>query len=150
MTSTTAEGSDVHPSPEAQVVLEVFRAVEVRDAARLLELYHPDVEFSWPPSLPYGGTFRGAEIVEMSVAFAAVWDPLQPTDGERRMDVRVVACDDGEVVAQYHQRGVDSNGARFETEVLGLYQIRDGLFVRAQMFYFDPVGLDAFLQHAAA
>ena len=139
----------VEPSVDAQIVLETFRAVEARDFERLLELYDPDVEFVWPPSLPYGGVFRGAEIVDMSVAFAAVWDPLQPTDAERRMDVRVVACDGGEVVAQYHQRGIDSTGKRFETEVLGLYLIRDGRFARAQMFYFDPLGLHDFLRRAA-
>lgn len=110
-------------STDAHVVLETFRAVEARDAERLLELYHPDVEFHWPPSLPYGGAFSGPDVVEMSLAFIAVWDPLQPTDAERRMDPRVVACEGGEVVVQYLQRGVDPAGARFETEVLGLYEV---------------------------
>jgi len=32
------------------VVLETFRAVEQRDRQRLNELYHPEVEFRWPPS----------------------------------------------------------------------------------------------------
>jgi ketosteroid isomerase-like protein len=129
--------------------LESFRAVADRDAERLWELFHPDVEFFWPPSLPYGGRFRGAGIADMSLAFAEVWDPLQPTDAERRMDPRVVASGAGEVVVQYFQRGIDANDVHFETEVLGLYEVSDAQLVRAQMFYFDPVGLERFIASAA-
>ncbi len=42
------------------IVMAAFAAVERRDERRLAELYHPEVEFHWPPSLPYGGSFRGA------------------------------------------------------------------------------------------
>ena len=37
----------------AKVVLDVFSAIEHRDLPRLLSLCHEDVEFHWPPSLPY-------------------------------------------------------------------------------------------------
>lgn len=64
-----------------QLVLDMFRAVEERDVARILEIYDPDVEFVWPPSVPgYGGTYRGAEVLEMNTAFAAAWDPVQTTE----------------------------------------------------------------------
>jgi len=50
----------------------------------------------------------------------------------------------------YHQRGVSPNGQRFDGEVLGLYEIRDGKFARAQMFYFDAVAVQRFLTNAEA
>jgi ketosteroid isomerase-like protein len=137
------------PTASAHVVLEAFQAVEQRDLDALLHWYHPDVEFCWPPSLPYGGTYSGSEVIEMGSTFAAVWDALQPTDAERRMDPRVIASDGSDVVVLYHQRAVDASGARLDTEVLGLYQVRDERLVRAQMFYFDEVGLSRFLQSAS-
>jgi ketosteroid isomerase-like protein len=66
------------------------------------------------------------------------------------MDPRVVAATEREVVVLYHQRGVSPSGARFDGEVLGLYEVRDGLFARAQMFYFDAVAVQRFLATAEA
>jgi len=76
------------------------------------------------------------------------WTPLQPTEAERRMDPRVVAANGNEVVVLWHQRGLSPNGERCDSEVLGYYRLRDGKLARAQMFYFDPVSVAAFLQRA--
>jgi ketosteroid isomerase-like protein len=124
----------------AAIVLEAFRAVEQRDDDRLLELYHPDVEFHWPSSLPFGRA-RGQ-------SWSEVWDPFQPTEAERRMDPRVVAATEREVVVLWRQRGVRADGERFDSEALGLYEVRDGKFARAQMFYFDAVAVQRFLESA--
>jgi len=132
------------------IVLEAFRAVEQRDEQRLQELYHPEVEFHWTPSLPYGGSSRGGVRDRAGPSWSEVWEPLQPTEAERRMDPRVVAATEREVVVLYHQRGVSPSGARFDGEVLGLYEVRDGLFARAQMFYFDAVAVQRFLATAEA
>jgi uncharacterized protein len=133
-------------SENTQVVLETFRAVEERNLERLLALYHPDVEFVWPPSLPYGGTFRGRQqVTPHGLSWQETWDPLQPTDAERQMDPRVIAVDDTDVVVLYHQRGVDPAGRRFDQQVLGWYRAERGKFVRAQMFHFDTAALVSFL-----
>jgi ketosteroid isomerase-like protein len=66
------------------------------------------------------------------------------------MDARVVAATEREVVVLYHQRGVSPNGQRFDGEVLGLYEVRDGKLARAQMFYFDAVAVRRFLTAAEA
>jgi hypothetical protein len=51
----------------------------------------------------------------------------------------------------WHQRGRAPNGSGLDSEVLGLYQVRSGKLARGQMFYFDPAGVDHFLQaHWAA
>lgn len=130
------------------IVLEAFRAVEQRDEQRLQELYHPEVEFHWTPSLPYGGSSRGGVRARPRPSWSDVWEPLQPTNAERRMDPRVVAATEREVVVLYHQRGVSPSGEHFDGVTLGLYEVRDGKFARAQMFYFDAVAVQRFLASA--
>jgi ketosteroid isomerase-like protein len=134
------------------VVLRVFRAVEQRDAEELFSLYHPDVEFHDAPSLPYGGSVRGAEhlreLLERGETWLGTWGPLQPTLAERGMGPRAVAANDTEVVVLYRQRAVEPAGERLDTPVLGLYEVREGKFARAQMFHFDTAALVNFLTRA--
>lgn len=126
---------------------EIFRAIEQRDQAKLFELFDADFEISWPPSLLYGGTFRGLK--PTGPTWSQTWEPLQPTASERSMDARVVAASGDEVVVLWHQRGVNRKGERFDGEVLGLYRLRNGKLVRAQMFYFDTAALLRFLGSSA-
>jgi ketosteroid isomerase-like protein len=119
-----------------EIVLAAFHAVEERDEEGLAELSHPEVEFHWPPSLPFG---RGRP------TWSEVWEPLQPTEADRRMDPRVVAASEREAVVLWRQRGVSPSGERFDGEVLGLYEVSDAKLVRAQMFYFDAVAVQRFL-----
>jgi len=148
LTPSTAKDKNI------QVMLENFRAIEQRDRNHenlepMRQLMQPDVEFHWPPALPYGGTSR----VERRTGrpnWSDTWTPLQPTPVERRMDPRVIAASDDEVVILYHQRGVSTDGERFDGEVLGLYQVRDGKLARGQMFYFDEAAAVRFLARAAS
>jgi ketosteroid isomerase-like protein len=134
-----------------RVMLEIFRAIEHRhpdprhrDDEVLRTLFQPDVEFHWPSFLPYGGVSRG--FGHTGATWADTWNALQPTENERRMDPRVVATNDQEVVILWRQRGVSPGGARLDSEVLALYQLRDGKLARAQMFYFDPTAVMRFLE----
>lgn len=122
-------------SENTAVMREIFAAIERRDEGRFRSLCHPDVTFLWPPSLPPD--------------WAAAWTPLQPTGDERRMDPRVVAASDDEVVVHWRQRGVGATGERFDSEVLALYRLRGGKLARAQMFYFDAAAAARFLADAA-
>jgi uncharacterized protein len=133
-----------------EVILEVFKAVEQRHAQRFAELVHPDFEIVWPPSLPYGGTYRDLEanVLQDRPTWAGTWDLLQPTVAERRMDPRIVAASDAEVVVLWRQRGRSLTGVRFDGPVLGLYQVSNGKLARAQMFYFDTAALASFLADA--
>jgi uncharacterized protein len=133
-----------------RIVLEAFDAVEQRDEPRLVRLYHPDVEFHWPASLPYGGSFHGLGELQgpRRGGWASVWDPFQRTAAERRMDPRVVAATASEVVVHWRQRGVKAGGEGIGMETLGLYEVRDKRFARAQMFYFDTAALLRFLGRA--
>jgi ketosteroid isomerase-like protein len=142
-------------SSNVEVVLATFRAVEERDRERLFELYHDDVEFQDAPSLPYGGITRGkaairAQLeVEPESTWLGTWGPLQPTDAERRMDPQVVGSGGEQVAVVYTQRALAAGGERFEAPVMGLYEVRDGKFARAQMFHFDTAALVTFLARAA-
>jgi ketosteroid isomerase-like protein len=134
-----------------KVVLDVFRAVEDRDREGLFALYHPEVEFVEAASLPYGGTFGGREEIRnqleraLGETWLGTWGPLQPTGAERRMDPRPIAANENEVVVLYRQRALAPNGEHFDAPVLGLYEVRDGKFARAQMFHFDTAAVVDYL-----
>jgi ketosteroid isomerase-like protein len=130
------------------VVLEAFSAIERRDDQRFLDLLHADFEILWPPSLPYGKSSPDRN--HQVPTWSEIWNSLQPSDAERRMDPRVVAHSADEVVVLWHQRGVTSAGNRFDGEVLGLYRVRDAKLARAQMFYFDTAAVASFLAQANA
>ncbi len=128
------------------VVLQVFNAIEQRDLPRVLESCCSDVEFHWPPSLPYGGISRG--FGGDRPTWSATWAPLQPTETERKMGPRVVAASEEEVVVRWQQRGIGPTGERFDAPVLGLYRMRDRRLARAEMFYFDTAAVNTFLTRA--
>src|SRR5918995_1913658 len=137
-----------------ELVLALFRAVAERDREALFGLYHDDVEFHDPASLPYGGSIRGKAAIRARLETApettwlGTWGPLQPTEAERRMDPRVVAVEGEEVTILYTQRALSPDGERFESPVLGLYEVRDGKLARAQMFHYDTAAILAFLKRA--
>jgi ketosteroid isomerase-like protein len=144
---STPEGEEAQVSinESVSIVLEAFGAVEQRDERRLRDICHPEVSFHWPPSLPFGSSQPG-----VSDSWSAVWDRVQPTAGERRMDPRVVAATEHEVVVLWRQRGLGPRGERYDDEVLGLYEVRDAALARAQMFYFDALAVWCFLVRSGA
>ena len=66
------------------------------------------------------------------------------------MDPRVVATEGEEVTVLYTQRALSPDGERFESPVLGLYEVRNGKLARAQMFHYDTAAIEAFLERVAA
>jgi ketosteroid isomerase-like protein len=139
---------------DAEVALGVIRAVQERDAERLWELVHDDVQLHDALSLPYGGVTEGkASIQEQAErpsdkTWLGTWGPVQPTDAERRMDPRVIAENEGEVVVLYHQRALAPDGERFDSPVIGIYEVREGKLARAQMFHYDTAAINTFLERA--
>lgn len=131
------------------VVLDLFDAIERRDLHRILQIYDPNVEFHWPPALPYGGLTTGYQADRGKLTWQSIWFPLQADPSDQRLDPHVIASRDDEVVVLYHQRGRDSKGRTFDGEVIGLYTVIDGKLRRAQMFYFDEQACVRFLENAA-
>jgi ketosteroid isomerase-like protein len=134
-------------TPNIDTVMAVFTAVEQRDDGALARACQSDVEFCWPPSLPYGGSVRG--LARPGEGWAAHWDRLQPTADLRRLRARVIAAADHEVVVLWRQRGLAPSGDSLDSEVLGLYRVNQGKLARGQMFYFDPESVSAFLASAS-
>ena len=85
-----------------------LRAVEQRDRDGLFAAYHDDVEFVEAQSLPYGGNFRGKDVLRQQLeatpetTWLGTWVPLQPTPAERRMDPRIIATVGDEVTVRVH------------------------------------------------
>jgi len=121
----------------SDVVMRALRAVEERDERSEAELFHPEIELHWPPSLRYRE--RGG--------WTATWDPFQGAP-ERRLDPRLVAASDDEVVVLWQQRGRGAHGERLEVPVLGLYRVHEHKLARGEMFYFDTVPVIQFLESA--
>jgi ketosteroid isomerase-like protein len=130
----------------SKTILAIFRAIEERNAVQFRSFLQPDFEIHWPRSLPYGGTFRGLE--PQPHGWGVTWAALQPTEAERKMDARVVAAHDNDVVVLWRQRGRTREGDSLDEEVLGLYHFSKGKLARAQMFYFDPTPVAKFLERA--
>ena len=136
-------GAAMTNSTNVTIMQEIFRAIEQRDQQKVFQLFDSEFEIHWPQSLPYGGSARG--IMPSGPTWGQTWDPLQPTGAERSMDARVIASSGDEAVVLWKQRGLNKKGERFEGEVLGLYRLRNGKLVRAQMFYFDTAAVKKFL-----
>jgi ketosteroid isomerase-like protein len=134
-----------------RVVLEVFAAIEQRDAARFLALTHPEFTIDWPPSLPWNAGVPGRpdQAGHHARSWLEVWTPLQPTAAERQMHPQVIAAAGDRVVVRWHQRGRSPAGLGFDGQVLGLYEVREERLARAQMFYFDTDAVKRFLADAA-
>jgi ketosteroid isomerase-like protein len=132
----------------AEFMLTLLSAIERRDRELLQRLYHPNIEFHWPPGLPYSGVYKGEAVAKMQECFASIWFPLQPMEERRQMDSRVLATSSqGRVIVNYIWKGLSRDGVAFETETLADYQVEDGRLRRAQMFYYDLPGLIGFLKH---
>lgn len=127
-----------------QVVLEMFRAVEERDAEALASIYAPEVTFEWPPELPYGGEYRGSEVAAMTDSFGSAWFPLQRDEGARQMHPRVLGTPGDDVVVAYRQAGATET-CSIEADVIGVYTLAEGRVCRLKMFYFDPAKVAEFL-----
>ena len=142
-------------SDNEAIVLEVFEAIESRDGEALFALYHDDFELEDAPSLPYAstqGSGKAAMRTQLEQApertWIGTWGPLQPTAADRRMEPRVVGTRGDDVVIRYVTRAVAPDGERFESDVLGVYTVRDGKLLRARMHHFDTAAVVAFLDRA--
>jgi ketosteroid isomerase-like protein len=137
---------EIDMSPNADLALRIFDALENRRLEELASYYHPDITFHWPPGLPYSGDHRGADVVKMSEQFSRVWQPLQPDFETRKMDARIAGEHGDEVVIMYTWRGRNAQGETFETDTSSHYRFRDGQLADARMFHYDLPGLIAFVE----
>ena len=132
------DGTDLH----VDLIHRLFAAIERRDREQFAACLHPTCEFSWPPSLPYGGTVAASA---PGPGWFEAWTPLQPTEVERALSPLVVAAAKDVVVVRWHQRVRNAAGDTIDTPVLAAYTIEDGRLRHAEMFYFDLPAVHLFL-----
>lgn len=129
-----------------EIVMRAFEAVNTRNDALFASVIHPEAAFIWPESLRPGQfkTLHGRQASN----YDELWEPFQPRTlfPTRRMDARIVASNGDRVVVRWHQRGINANAESLDVEVVGLYDVRDGLLYHAQMFYFDGYAARRFLE----
>ena len=53
----------------AEFMLTLLAAIERRDRELIQKLYHPNIEFHWPPGLPYSGVYEGSTVAKMQKRF---------------------------------------------------------------------------------
>jgi ketosteroid isomerase-like protein len=138
--------SEVLMSRNVDAVRRLFAAVEQRDLETILDCYDEKVEINESGLLPYGGVYRGHDGVRRhAAAFIESWSSYQTPD-ECRLDAKFFEADDGAVAAVFRHRAVDpQRGARLDAPEVGIYEVRDDKIVRTQMFHYDPVALQRFL-----
>jgi hypothetical protein len=69
---------------------------------------------------------------------------LQPP-GERSLNARFLDAGDDYVIVLWRQRGVSSDGEKFDEPVVSVYKMRDRKIVESQMFHSDTKAVLQFL-----
>lgn len=131
------------------VITRLFDAVSARDLAALLRCYHTEVTIHECSELPYGGTYRGLEgAIEHARSFQAAWGPFM--DPSRPLTPSLTRDGEGTVTVQFrHQARSLASGRTLDEPEISIYQVRDGLVIRSQMFHFEPQSLCRFLSEEA-
>ena len=129
-----------------ETIRSLFGAVEERDLETYLAAWHPEVVIREPGSLPYGGEYRGLEGVRRHAAdFMQTWGALQPGD-ERKLNAIFIDAGD-HVIARWRLKArVPDGEGTLGMPMVGVYQLRDGKLVEAQMFYSDTAAVLRFLE----
>jgi ketosteroid isomerase-like protein len=123
---STVERTD---SETTRAVIERFyAAIGAWDEDGLRAVLHEDAELHQPPTLPYGGVYRGPDAM-MELWKNVILPMADATDFF--LDAMVVDGEHGMVVA-----GSKMN----DKPVLACeqYTVRDGRIARIRMFWFDP------------
>jgi ketosteroid isomerase-like protein len=131
-----------------ETVRRLFRAVEERDLAGVLDAYDPEVVIREADSLPYGGEHRGLTGARRHAhGYLRAWNFLQ-SPKEKRLDATFVDAGD-RVVALFRHRAHSADGKKVDLPVVGVYEVRGGRVVEARMFHFDTAEISRFLERAS-
>jgi ketosteroid isomerase-like protein len=131
-----------------ETVRRLFRGVEERDLASVLDAYDPEIVIHEADSLPYGGDHRGLEGAKRhAYGFWRTWRFLQSSE-EKGLDATFLDGGD-RVVALIRHRAHSADGKKVDLPVVGVYEVRGGRVVEASMFHFDTVEISQFLRWAS-
>ena len=131
-----------------ETIRRLFWGVEERDLEAYTAAGHPEIVIREPGSLPYGGDFYGLEGMRLHAArWMQTWAALQPED-ERKLEAAFIDAGDY-VVARWRLRArAPDEDETLDMPMMGIYELRDGKLVGAQMFYSDTTEVLRFLEGA--
>jgi uncharacterized protein len=131
-----------------EAVRRLFRAVEERDLAGILDAYDPDIVIHEADSLPYGGDHRELQGAKRHAhGFWRTWRFLQSAEETK---LGATFLDGGDhVVAFFRHRAHSAGGKKMDVPVVGVYGVRGGKVVEARMFHFDTAKILEFLEYAS-
>ena len=110
------------------LVEEIYRRLNVVDLS-ILEAFHPDAEWHWPPSTPEQSVFRGqGELREGLMLWRDSWEDFRMEADELMEDGDYVFA-----MTRYLARGAGS-GVVVDDVIAHLFHIRDGLIAGWWMF----------------
>jgi hypothetical protein len=150
MTRDRSEATHLTAARNADIVRQLFAAVEHRDREAFMRAYDEGVVTHEAPSLPYGGEYRGASGVERhALEYTRAWDGLQG-DEERRLDPEFIADGDRVAVLWRQRARHPTSGDTFDMPAVSIYRLRGGRIVESRMFHFDAGAVRDFLARAHA
>ncbi len=122
-------------NPNLDVQQRFVAAVFAGDAEVLKGLCHPDFLLVQAPSMPYGGTYQGADgFLRFLGIFGATYDI------EKLEPLRTYQAEDPDwLVSEFVLRAtVKASGKLYDTTLLESWHFRDGKVLGIRPHYFQP------------
>lgn len=112
-----------------ELLVNAFAGWGQDNPANMRELLHPDCELTVPDSIPYGGTFRGADaVVDWFIHELWRWFDEFTSTPEG-------VIDGGEViVVPVNVKARAKNGNAMDVHNLWVYEFNDGKLIRARVY----------------
>jgi len=113
----------------AEALVRAFAGWGRDNPANLRELLHPDCELVVPDSIPYGGTFRGADaaIAWFTHELWRWFDEFTSTPED--------LIDAGDrIVVPVHVRARAKNGRTLDAHNVWIYEFREGKLTRGRVY----------------
>lgn len=125
------------PSPSSQTAEALYAAFRRRDMPAVFRLLSPEVKIVQSEKLPWGGRYDGHDGARRF--FGQLGSHISSTLAIERL----IDSGDHVTAVGWTEGTVNSTGVAYRVPIVHLWQIRDGLIVRAQFFIDHPAMLDA-------
>jgi ketosteroid isomerase-like protein len=123
------------PTENEELVLNIYDAYARRDAVAALSRFSPEVEFVQTDLLPWGGTYRGIEGAQASLAKL-----LAHVDS--RVEVEEMISSGDHVVIIGRTRGTArASGASFDIRAVHVWKVVNGSILRFEAYIDTPAML---------
>ena len=120
-----------------QIVHSAYQAFATRDAAKLLNLFSPDIEIVQSTELPWGGVFHGHDGAQQF--FGTLTKHINST-----LEIeRWLKAGDHVVAIGWTAGTVNATGAKYRVPIAHVWKVHNGLVQRIQFLIDNPTMLTA-------